>query len=174
MARINKIIFVERKHDFNNEAIEIFNDLKNNLNIESIVSVRIVKKYLISNIDITTFKKAINTIFCEPQMDSVFLNEINLPKDSNIFAISYLPGQYDQRADSCEQCLKLIEPHAEPMVKTANIYILEGKISINDLKKIKKYLINPIDSQEIDVNFNQFDDIPKCSDNVEIIKDFQK
>jgi phosphoribosylformylglycinamidine synthase len=168
----NKIVFVEKKSHFNNESRDLLNDLQTNLSIEKITNVRIIKKYLIGNVDQVTFKKAISSIFSEPQVDLVYLDKINIPKDANAFGVSYLAGQFDQRADSCEQCIKLINPKCEPIVKTANIFILEGKLSNTDLNKIKKYIINPVDSHEIDIDFDEFDEIPKTSNEVEIVKDF--
>jgi phosphoribosylformylglycinamidine synthase len=174
MQANNKIIFVEKKHNFSNEAKEIFNDIKSNLNVESITNIRLIKKYLVGDVDQITFKKSINSIFSEPQVDLVYLNKFVVPTNAYAFAVSYLPGQFDQRADSCEQCIKLINPKCEPKIKTANIYIIEGKLSNSDLNKIKKYLINPVDSQEIDINFKEFDEIPKTSNEIEIIKNFVK
>lgn len=171
---INKIIFVEKKQNFNNEANEILNDIKNNLNITTITNVRLIKKYLVGNVDQTTFKKAINSIFSESQVDLVYLDKIQIPQSAHAFAISYLPGQFDQRADSCEQCIKLINHKSEPIIKTANIFIIEGKLSNADFNKIKRYLINPIDSQEIDINFSEFEPIPNVSNEIQIVKDFIK
>lgn len=174
MSNSNKVIFVEKKHNFNSEANRLLNDIKTNLNIEKIANLRLIKKYLVGNIDQTTFKQSTNSIFSEPQTDLVYLDKLAIPAKAFAFAISYLPGQFDQRADSCEQCIKLINPKCEPKIKTANIYIIEGKLSSVDLNKIKKYLINPVDSQEIDINFKEFDEIPKTSNEIEIIKDFTK
>ena len=174
MSTINRIIFVEKKNSFNSEANEIFHDIRTNLNISKISNVRLIKKYLVGNIDETTFKQAIHSIFGEPQTDLIFLNKITIPKHAHIFTTCYLPGQFDQRADSCEQCIKLINPKSEPKVKTANVFIIEGKLSTQEINKIKKYLINPVDSQEIDINFNKFDEIPSMNNDVQFIKGFIK
>jgi phosphoribosylformylglycinamidine synthase len=170
----NKIIFVEKKNNFNNEANEILNEIKNNLNIPTVTNVRLIQKYLVGNVDQVTFKKSINTIFSEAQVDFIYLDKLVIPSNVYAFAVSYLPGQFDQRADSCEQCIKLINSKLEPQVKTARVFVIEGKISKTDLIKIKKYLINPVDSQEIDINFNKFDVVPITKNEVEVINGFIK
>ncbi len=163
-------IYVEKKDEFAIEAKNLNWDIKNVLNIESLEKTRIINRYDVENVDKDVFEKAKTTIFSEPQVDN-FYND--LPNAKNIIASEYLPGQFDQRADSCEQCIQIASCSKRPIVKTAKIYIFEGNITSDDIQKIKSYIINPIECQEasleekstLQISYN----IPKS---VEIIDDF--
>ncbi len=139
-------IYSEKKSDFAVEAKSIYSDLKENLLIEGLTGVRLLNRYDVEGISREVFEKALPVVFSEPPVDDTYTE---LPKEGDfVFAVEYLPGQFDQRADSCEQCIALLVPGAECKVKTAKIYILYGAFSDDDKKKIKSYLINPVEARE--------------------------
>ena len=138
-------IYVEKKKGFDVEAEALFNDVKENLHIDG---VRILNRYDMDGIDDATYEAAKYTVFAEPAIDIVY--EETMPEDAGsavFFAVEYLPGQYDQRADSAAQCIKLMNTEAEAVVKFARTIVLEGDIDGKDLEAIKKYCVNPVDSQ---------------------------
>ncbi len=152
-----KRIFVEKKPGFNVEAQGILRELKGNLGMKKIENVRVFNRYDISHVDEDTFAKAITGIFSEAPIDFVY--EENMPIEletafneglhKNILvAVEYLPGQYDQRADSACQCIKLINPSLDPIVKFARVFYIEGEISENQKSAILDFLINPVDSRQ--------------------------
>ncbi len=149
-------IYVERQKGFENEARRILSDVKNFLGISSVKSVRYLNRYDIENVMPAVAKTAVQRIFSEPQSDSVIYNQLNLKAGETEIIWEYLPGQYDQRADSAEQCLSLLRKSLEktvetgtepPRVRCAKIVLLTGKIAAKDLQKIQNYLVNPVDSR---------------------------
>lgn len=141
-------IYVEKKKGFDVEAEALFNDVKENLHIDGLSGVRILNRYDMDGIDDATYEAAKYTVFAEPAIDVVY--EETMPEDAGsavFFAVEYLPGQYDQRADSAAQCIKLMNTEAEAVVKFARTIVLEGDIDGKDLEAIKKYCVNPVDSQ---------------------------
>ena len=141
-------IYVEKKKGFDVEAEALFNDVKENLHIDGLSGVRILNRYDMDGIDDATYEAAKYTVFAEPAIDIVY--EETMPEDAGsavFFAVEYLPGQYDQRADSAAQCIKLMNTEAEAVVKFARTIVLEGDIDGKDLEAIKKYCVNPVDSQ---------------------------
>lgn len=163
-------IYVEKKAKFAVEAKNLNWDIKNILGIKTLEKTRVINRYDVENIDEDVFEKAKTTIFSEPQVDN-FYND--LPHAENIVASEYLPGQFDQRADSCEQCIQIASCSERPTVKTAKIYIFEGNISSDDLKKIKSYIINPIERQEASLEEKSTLKVPyNIPQNVDIIDKF--
>jgi len=149
-------IYVERQKGFENEARRILSDVKNFLGISSVKSVRYLNRYDIENVMPAVAKTAVQRIFSEPQSDSVIYNQLNIKAGETEIIWEYLPGQYDQRADSAEQCLSLLRKSLEktvetgtepPRVRCAKIVLLTGKIAAKDLQKIQNYLVNPVDSR---------------------------
>lgn len=149
-------IYVERQKGFENEARRILSEVKNFLGIASVKSVRYLNRYDIENVMPAVAKMAVQRIFSEPQSDSVIYNQLNLKAGETEIIWEYLPGQYDQRADSAEQCLSLLRKSLEktvetgtepPRVRCAKIVLLTGKIAAKDLQRIQNYLINPVDSR---------------------------
>ena len=141
-------IYVEKKKGFDVEAEALFNDVKENLHIDGLSGVRILNRYDMDGIDDATYEAAKYTVFAEPAIDIVY--EETMPEDAGsavFFAVEYLPGQYDQRADSAAQCIKLMNTEAEAVVKFARTIVLEGDIDGKDLEAIKKDCVNPVDSQ---------------------------
>lgn len=141
-------VFVEKKSDFVVEATAIFSDLKYNLGIEGLEKVRLVNRYDVSGITQEEFNLALNVVMSEPPVDNVYLDNFSFDQAACFFAVEYLPGQYDQRADSTVQCIRLIAPKEDILVKTAKVYVLYGNISEDEIKKIKDYCINPVEAQE--------------------------
>lgn len=139
-------IYVEKKQGLTQEADSVFDDLKNLLGVKGLEKVRIVNRYDIEDISEEVFEKAKKTVFSEPQLDIV--SEKIYLSGAKAFAVEYLPGQFDQRADSAEQCIQIMSVCKRPTVKTAKIYMLYGNISDDEMIAIKKYLINPVEARE--------------------------
>lgn len=141
-------VFVEKKEGLRVEADGVFYELKNLLKIKGLTSVRLFNRYDAENISKESFERAVKTVFSEPQQDDVYTE---LPALSGkTFAAEYLPGQFDQRADSSAQCIK-IACGEDPKIKTAKVYVLFGDVSEEEFSAAKKYLINPVDSREADM-----------------------
>lgn len=141
-------IFVEKKKGFDVAAQGLYADLKENLGIKGLHGVRILIRYDIEGITQEEYEAARSTIFSEPPVDLVYDEAIPLEHHEHLFAIEYLPGQYDQRADSAAQCIQLMTHGKRPTVATAQVITLLGSINDSDIEKIKKYCINPVDSRE--------------------------
>ena len=139
-------IYVEKKKELANEARGVLNNINGLLQIKSVTDVRVINRYDGENIEKELFDYAVNTVFSEPQLD-IATSEIET-KGATVFATEFLPGQYDQRADSAAQCIQIISQKERPTVKTAKIYCLYGDITADELAAIKKYVINPVESRE--------------------------
>jgi len=139
-------IFVEKKKGLAHEATSLHSELKNLLGIEKLTSVRILNRYDVENISEDLFEKAVGSVFSEPQLD-VATSELDSGNDK-VFAVEYLPGQFDQRADSAAQCIQIMSCGDRPTIRTAKIYVLGGELSDTDLSEIKKYVINPVEARE--------------------------
>ncbi|GFI61743.1 phosphoribosylformylglycinamidine synthase [Clostridiales bacterium] len=141
-------VYVEKKKELANEAASLLNDIRDFLGIKNITDVRIINCYDAENIDADLFERCKRTVFSEPQLDNLY-DEID---DSGIsFAVEYLPGQFDQRADSAAQCIQLISQRERPTVRTMKVYKLYGDITDVDTAKIKKYVINPVEARETEL-----------------------
>ena len=143
-----KRIYVEKKKPFDIEAEHVFYDLKENLGVKQLTGLRLLNRYDISGITDDEYAAARTTIFSEPPVDIVYDEEIPVGEDEIVIAIEYLPGQYDQRADSAAQCIQIITLKKRPVISAARVFILKGAISKEELAKIKNYLVNPVDSRE--------------------------
>ncbi|MDP4119932.1 MAG: phosphoribosylformylglycinamidine synthase [Bacillota bacterium] len=140
-------IFVEKRRGFDIEAKEKLLDLQENLGLSQISSLRLLNRYDIDGLTEEEFKSARNIVFSEPNADIVYDEILSVKDDEIIFAMEYLPGQYDQRADSAAQCVSLLTCGERPKVVTAKIVILEGDLTNDDIKKVQNYLINPVESR---------------------------
>ena len=145
-------VYVEKQEELANEAKALFNELKNLLGIKNLEGVRILNRYDVEGIDMDLFTSITRTVLSEPQLDIL---SYDLPKGDNVFAVEYLPGQYDQRADSASQCVQIITCGERPLIKTARVYVLNGKLSQSDIDAIKKYVINPVESREANLDIPQ-------------------
>ena len=143
-----KRIFVEKKKDYDIEGLRLFNEFKQLIGVQNLLSVRVVNRYDIEGIKDEDYIKAKNTIFSEPPIDKLYDDELLIEDDEYIFSYEYLPGQYDQRADSTSQCISLISETEKVIIKTAKVIILKGNISISDIDKIVKYVINPVEARK--------------------------
>lgn len=143
-------IYVEKKEPYAVAARNLMAELKNYLGIRGLQSVRILNRYLLDKVSDDTYKRAINTVFTVPAVDLLMEETFTANTSDRIFSVEYLPGQFDQRADSVEQCLKLLNENENPIIRTATTYIISGDISDGDFNKIKAYCMNPVDSRETD------------------------
>ena len=139
-------IFVEKKKELANEAKALLNDAKNLLCIQNLKDVRIFNRYDAENITEELFDYAVKTVFSEPQLD-IATSEI-ATDDAIVFAVEYLPGQFDQRADSAAQCIQIISRGDRPIIRSAKVYALYGELTDSDVAEIKKYVINPVEARE--------------------------
>ncbi len=146
MAEVRRI-YVEKKEDFAVKAKELHEDLKNYLGI-NIDKVRVLIRYDVENISDEIFEKACQTVFSEPPVDILYKESFDVAQGARIFSVEYLPGQFDQRADSAVQCVQFLKEDEEPIIQTAVTYVLEGQVSDEEFEKIKAYCINPVDSRE--------------------------
>ena len=142
-----KRIFVEKRPGFDVEALNLLADFQNNLGLKNVEKVRIINRYDISGLDGENFEKAKNTIFSEANVDIVYDENLPEDKDFRIFATEYLPGQYDQRADSAAQCVQLLTQGERPVVVSAKLVAVKGSITESEFAKIKGYIINPVESR---------------------------
>ncbi len=141
-------VFVEKKKGFDVEASSLYRDLKYNLGIGGLNNVRIINRYDVEGVSDEEFESSKTTIFSEPPVDNVFDENIEIGNGSRIIAVEYLPGQYDQRADSASQCVQILTHGERPNTKVAKIVVLDGVVSDVEYEKAKSYLINPVESHE--------------------------
>ena len=146
MSNVRRI-FVEKKPDFAVQAKEMLSEIKSYLGIQSVTGVRVLIRYDVEHISEETYQKALAAVFSEPPVDNVYQEEFEAG-DAQVFSVEYLPGQYDQRADSAEQCVKLLNENETPIIRSATTYVIEGEVSSSQLDAIKKHCINPVDSRE--------------------------
>ena len=146
-------IYVEKKPGLDNEARALKNEISLFLGIKSVEKLRIFNRYDAENITKELFDYAVGTVFSEPQLDNTYSV---LPDDNAfVFAVEYLPGQFDQRADSAAQCIQLISQGEKPDVATARVYMLYGNISKDEINRIKKHVINPVESREASLELKE-------------------
>ncbi len=139
-------IFVEKKEGLAHEAMSLLSDVNSLLLIDSVKNIRILNRYDVENIDKDLFDYCKMTVFAEPQLDIV--TDSFADENATVFAVEYLPGQFDQRADSAAQCIQIISKGDRPLVKTAKIYAIYGDVSADELAEIKKYVINAVEARE--------------------------
>jgi len=139
-------VYAEKKPGYDHEAAALYNELKSFLGIEGLTGVRILNRYDVENIDEALFAQAVHNVFSEPMVDDVYRE---MPECvGTVFAAEYLPGQFDQRADSAAQCIQLLAQVERPDVRTATVYILSGELSEADIEAVKKHVINPVERRE--------------------------
>ena len=141
-------IFVEKKPDFAVKAKELREEIRNYLGINTVTGVRVLIRYDVENISEETFRRSLVTVFSEPPVDFVYVEEFPVQEGDQVFSVEYLPGQFDQRADSAEQCVKLLNEEEEPVIRSATTYVISGQVSPEELEAIKSFCINPVDSRE--------------------------
>ena len=147
-----KRVFVEKKPEYAIQAKDLLHEMRGYLGIQDAESVRVLIRYDVENLSDETFEKACNGIFAEPPVDILWREEVPAAEGDSVFSVEYLPGQFDQRADSAEQCVQFINEDEEPVIRTAVIYVIRGKdgncISEEELTAVKNHCINPVDSRE--------------------------
>ena len=146
MSNVRRV-YVEKKPAYAVAAKELQSEIKGYLGIKTVTGVRVFIRYDIENVSEETYQKALGTVFSEPPVDEVYEEKIELG-DAKVFSVEYLPGQFDQRADSAEQCLKLLKEDEEPIIRSATTYVISGDITEEQLEAIKNHCINPVDSRE--------------------------
>ena len=146
MSNVRRI-YVEKKEPYAVKAKELHDELKNYLGID-VAKVREFIRYDVENISDEVFARACKTVFSEPPVDDLYEETIEIPADAKVFSVEFLPGQFDQRADSAVQCVKFLKEDEEPVIRTAVTYMIEGQVSDEEFSKIKSYCINPVDSRE--------------------------
>ena len=139
-------VYVEKKKEFAVNANALRHEIKHQLEVTGVKNVRLLVRYDVENVSDAVFDRAIQTVFSEPPVDDVYLEDFSY--EGKVFSVEYLPGQFDQRADSAEQCIKLLNENESPVIRCATTYVIEGDVSDSELETIKKYCINPVDSRE--------------------------
>ena len=142
-----KRLFVEKKKGFDIEARAMKQDLIENLGLSKLTGVRVINRYDIDGITDAELQQVLPSVYAEPQVDNVTFEDIEIPEEDKFFAMEYLPGQFDQRADSAAQCTQIMTGGEKPIVRTAKIIILSGDISDADLKAVEHYTVNPVESR---------------------------
>ena len=146
-------IYVEKKPGFDVEATGLKNELTSLLGIQSLTGLRLLNRYDVEGIDEELFNQCANTVFSEPPVDNTYAE---LPASDGVsFAVEYLPGQFDQRADSAAECIQLISQGERPLVRSARVYLLEGTLTDEQVAEIKKYVINPVEAREASLDTKQ-------------------
>ena len=140
-------VYVEKKKELANEARDLLSDAKEFLQIKNLTDIRVINRYDVENIEKPLFDYSIRTVFSEPQQD-IASAELDVRGADNIFAVEFLPGQFDQRADSAAQCIQIISQGDRPSVHSAKLYLLYGNLTNEELESLKKYVINPVESRE--------------------------
>ncbi len=148
-------IYVEKKPEFATEARSVLNDVKTALRLDGLKSIRIINRYDADKLPLQNFEYAINTVFSEPAVDVTYKTCPETAADERIFAVEYLPGQFDQRADSCEQCIQMLTQGERCKVRNARVYIVKGSLTDEQFADLKSYLINPVESRE--ATLDEFD-----------------
>ena len=143
-----KRIYVEKKKDYAVAAKDLFKNIHDYLGIESVLGVRVLIRYDLENVSEKTYERAKDTIFAEPPVDILYEEEFPKEGDETYFSVESLPGQFDQRADSAQQCVKLLNEEEDPLIQSATTYVLRGKVSEEELDRIKAFCINTVDSRE--------------------------
>ncbi len=147
MSNVRRV-YVEKKPAFAVQAKELKNEIKGYLGIRNVTAVRELIRYDVENIEDEVFEKACKTVFSEPPVDDLYLEKFEVADNAHVFSVEYLPGQFDQRADSAVQCVQFLNENAQPIIRSATTYVIEGDITEAELCAIKNHCINPVDSRE--------------------------
>ena len=143
-----KRVYVEKKPDFAVQAKELKHEISSYLGIKTVTGVHVYIRYDVENISDETFEKACGCVFSEPPVDILYKEEIPVAEGARVFSVEYLPGQFDQRADSAVQCVQFLKEDEQPIIKSATTYVIEGEITDEEFDAIKNHCINPVDSRE--------------------------
>ena len=141
-------VFVEKKPEFAVKAKELQEEIRSYLGIRTVTGVRVLIRYDVENISDETFEEACHTVFAEPPVDTLYQESFETADGAAVFGVEFLPGQFDQRADSAVQCVQFLNSAEKPVIRTAVIYVIEGNTTEAELASIKAFCINPVDSRE--------------------------
>ena len=147
MSNVRRV-YVEKKAPYAVQAKDLKHEVSSYLGIKTITNVRVLIRYDVENISDEVFEKACRTVFAEPPVDNLYLESFEAAPGSRIFSVEYLPGQFDQRADSAVQCVQFLNEEAKPVIRSATTYVIEGEISEEEFAAVKNHCINPVDSRE--------------------------
>ena len=147
MSNVRRV-YVEKKPSFAVKAKELKHEISSYLGIKTVTNVRELIRYDVENISDDVFEKACHTVFAEPPVDDLYLEKFDAADGARIFSVEFLPGQFDQRADSAVQCVQFLDENAQPIIRSATTYVIEGNITEEELEAIKNHCINPVDSRE--------------------------
>ncbi len=168
-------IFTEKKKGYDLEAQGLLQEMKNILGVSGLKQVRVINRYDLEGISQEVYEKARSLIFCEPPLELVYDEELTMEADWLVLAMEYLPGQYDQRADSAVQCLRVLDPDLFPVVKTAKLLLLSGAITDGEFQKIKEYYINPLERKEAELKKPcSLQQAVETSTKIEVVSNFIK
>ena len=147
MSNVRRV-YVEKKPSFAVKAKELKHEISSYLGIKTVTNVRELIRYDVENISDDVFEKACHTVFAEPPVDDLYLEKFEAADGAHIFSVEFLPGQFDQRADSAVQCVQFLDENAQPIIRSATTYVIEGDITEEEFEAIKNHCINPVDSRE--------------------------
>ena len=140
-------VYVEKKVPYAVKAKELKHEISSYLGIDTVTNVRELIRYDVENISDETFDKACSSVFAELPVDMLYQEEFPMEEGSFVFSVEFLPGQFDQRADSAVQCVQFLKEDEQPVIRTATTYVIEGTLTEEEYEKIKAYCINPVDSR---------------------------
>ena len=147
MSNVRRV-YVEKKPSFAVKAKELKHEISSYLGIQTVTNVRELIRYDVENISDDVFEKACHTVFAEPPVDDLYLEKVEAADGAHVFSVEFLPGQFDQRADSAVQCVQFLDENAQPIIRSATTYVIEGDITEEEFEAIKNHCINPVDSRE--------------------------
>ena len=147
MSNVRRV-YVEKKPAFAVKAKELKHEIKHYLGISTVTAVRELIRYDVENISDEVFEKACKTVFAEPPVDDLYLEKFDVAEGARVFSVEFLPGQFDQRADSAVQCVQFLDENAAPIIRSATTYVIEGNVTDAEFEAIKHHCINPVDSRE--------------------------
>ena len=147
MSNVRRV-YVEKKPAYAVQAKELKHEISSYLGIKSATNVRVLIRYDVENISDEVFEKACRTVFAEPPVDDLYFEKFEAAEDAKIFSVEYLPGQFDQRADSAVQCVQFLDGDSQPIIRSATTYVIEGNVTAEEFEAIKHHCINPVDSRE--------------------------
>jgi len=147
MSKVRRV-YVEKKTPYAVRAKELKEEIRSYLGIKTAANVRVLVRYDVENISEDTYKRAAKTVFAEPPVDILYEEEFPYNENDKIFSVEFLPGQFDQRADSAVQCIRFLNENEEPVIKTAVTYVITGELTVEQFENIKRFTINPVDSRE--------------------------
>ena len=150
MSNVRRV-YVEKKPAYAVQAKELKHEIRSYLGIDNMTGVRVLIRYDVENISDEVFEAACKTVFSEPPVDQLYHESFEMGSEDRTFSVEYLPGQFDQRADSAVQCVKFLKEDEDPVIRSATTYVIEGKITDDEFAAIKSYCINPVDSRETDM-----------------------